>query len=620
MSLFSSLSVGWSGLSTSQNAINATAHNLANVETDGYSRQDTILTSFLYNTVGSSATSLKQVGLGTETATVSQVRDVFLDKAYRTELGRESYYDASVKAVDEIETVLGETEGVAFQDTLSDFWTSLQELVKTPESITVRSTFIESSVSFMDRANDIYNTICDYQNNLNSEISTQVNRINEIGKGIAELNKQILDVESAKVENANDLRDQRNSLIDELSGLTKISYKEDEDSQVSVYIEGEPFVTDGLSFEMGVKTEVDVLTEKYGGDEAARAKAEDECSNSQMYVPVWTSYGDREVYDTSEVPCTEKNTDIGSLKGIIVARGSRVGDYTDIPSLPDKADYTASDGTFDETAYNDALVKYNSDLSNYDNVIDPSVIMKMQAQFDQLINGVVTTINNILCPNKSYQFDADTTLTLSDGTTVSYAAGDTINVLDEDNAPVGYDSEKTMGEELFSRVSTPRYSTATLPDGSTIKIYNEETDDKSTRYTLGELTVNQSLLDNESKLPLSTNDSTGDYNVNVINSLSDAWGTPFSTLDPNSLTKYDFDDYYVAFVDVIANKGDTLNTIVDNQESMVNSIDTQRTSVSGVSSDEELTNLIKYQHAYNASARYVNVIDEMLEHLLNKLG
>lgn len=620
MSLFSSLSVGWSGLSTSQNAINTTAHNLANVETDGYSRQDTILTSFLYNTVGSSATSLKQVGLGTETATVSQVRDVFLDKAYRTEIGRENYYDASVKAVDEIETVLGETEGVAFQDTLSDFWTSLQELVKTPESITVRSTFIESSVSFMDRANDIYNTICDYQNNLNSEISTQVNRINEIGKGIAELNKQILDVESAKVENANDLRDQRNSLIDELSGLTKISYKEDEDSQVSVYIEGEPFVTDGLSFEMGVKTEVDVLTEKYGGDEAARAKAEDECSNSQMYVPVWTSYGDREVYDTSEVPCTEKNTDIGSLKGIIVARGSRVGDYTDIPSLPDKADYTASDGTFDETAYNDALVKYNSDLSNYDNVIDPSVIMKMQAQFDQLINGVVTTINNILCPNKSYQFDADTTLTLSDGTTVSYAAGDTINVLDEDNAPVGYDSEKTMGEELFSRVSTPRYSTATLPDGSTIKIYNEETDDKSTRYTLGELTVNQSLLDNESKLPLSTNDSTGDYNVNVINSLSDAWGTPFSTLDPNSLTKYDFDDYYVAFVDVIANKGDTLNTIVDNQESMVNSIDTQRTSVSGVSSDEELTNLIKYQHAYNASARYVNVIDEMLEHLLNKLG
>ena len=66
----------------------------------------------------------------------------------------------------------------------------------------------------------------------------------------------------------------------------------------------------------------------------------------------------------------------------------------------------------------------------------------------------------------------------------------------EDNAPVGYDSEKTMGEELFSRVSTPRYSTTTLPDGSTIKIYNEETM-INRPDTLGELTVNQSLLDNE---------------------------------------------------------------------------------------------------------------------------
>jgi flagellar hook-associated protein 1 FlgK len=70
----------------------------------------------------------------------------------------------------------------------------------------------------------------------------------------------------------------------------------------------------------------------------------------------------------------------------------------------------------------------------------------------------------------------------------------------------------------------------------------------------------------------------------------------------------------------LANRGDQLYTISTNQESMANSIDSQRQQTAGVSSDEELTNLIKYQHAYNASSRYITTVSEMLEHIIMRLG
>ena len=78
--------------------------------------------------------------------------------------------------------------------------------------------------------------------------------------------------------------------------------------------------------------------------------------------------------------------------------------------------------------------------------------------------------------------------------------------------------------------------------------------------------------------------------------------------------------YYTQFTGAIATKGDEYKTLADNQNAMVGSIQEKRIGVHGVSSDEELTYLIKFQHAYNASARYINVIDEMLEHVIERLG
>ena len=108
--------------------------------------------------------------------------------------------------------------------------------------------------------------------------------------------------------------------------------------------------------------------------------------------------------------------------------------------------------------------------------------------------------------------------------------------------------------------------------------------------------------------------------MKMVESLLSKWQEPFATLSPNDLTYNNFNGYYTAFTGAIANRGDEFDTLAKTQENMVNSVQDKRLGVTGVSSDEELTNLIKFQHAYNASARYITVVDDLLRHLIEKLG
>jgi flagellar hook-associated protein 1 FlgK len=515
--------------------------------------------------------------LGANFATVKQVRDSFLDQAYRQETGRQAFYDSQSQAVDEVEGLFGELEGVSFQDTIEEYWTALQELGKEPDSIVARASLIETAVTFIERAENISKQLNDYQINLNTQINKQVNRINEIGDEFKKLNVKIRQYESTGVEQANDLRDQRNLLIDELGKMAAVTYNEKSDGVVTVNLEGVPFVTEDTVFKMA----------------AVRIN-----ENSEMLKPVWVAHGNADVFNLDRAPSSKNNTDIGSLKGLLTARGDKQANYTDIPL---RENYE-TDGLYQEA------------VQEYNNKINPSVIMSVQAQFDQLIHGVVTSINNILSPNKE--------VTLSDGTKV--------RILDEANAPVGMDSDRTMGEGLFNRKSMGRYSEPAdieVEDGSggyetifNARIYIEEDPaDNYSLFTLGEIEINPKILQNNSIIPLSSNAGTGDYDIKTAQKLLSEWQEPFATLSPNTLTRNNFNDYYTSFISEIANRGEQLNTISDNQASMVESIDNQRMEVTGVSSDEELTNLIKFQHAYNAAARYVNVVSEMLEHIITNM-
>jgi len=606
MGLMSSLYTGVSGLQVSQRGLNTTAHNLSNMETEGYVRQQTLQTDSFYSNIGTTHISYMQVGHGAAAAAITQVRDVFLDKSYRQEIGRQKFYEAQYECATEMEEILGETEGVAFQDSVEDLWVAMQELCKEPDSIVTRSSFIQTAVSFIERAETVYSQIKEYQLNLNSNIQNTVDRINEIADEIHRLNGEIQKYEASKMEHANDYRDARNLLLDELGTIADISYKEQANGVVTVQLENQQLVSEDLVYYMDTR-----LLENDTG----------------MIEPYWPAFGDVPVYNFDPLPSSEANTDIGSLKGLLLVRGNKVGKHTDIPVEPDKADYTDESGYFYKDDYEDAYKEYEKEVRTFNMEIEASAIVCVQAEFDQLIHGIVTTINDILCPNVE--------VTTADGekirilnTELTTANGNKFYVSEENQAPVGMDENNTPGEALFNRKSVDRYEKTTamievngiFQEVEVWKYNEEDAGNNYSLFTLGEIEVNEKIMKDPSVIPLSSNDGTGDYAVEICDKLISEWQKPFSTLTPNEYKEHNFNEYYTEMIGALATRGEKFKNIYQGQETLVNSVDNQRLSVTAVSSDEELTNMIRFQQAYNASARYINVVSQMLEHLLNALG
>jgi len=218
MPLMGSLYIGSSGLQSSQNALNTTAHNMSNMGTTGYVRQQVQLGTREYNTISMNASSVanQQIGLGVTISKVTQARDFFLDQTYRKESGRSAFYETSYKAMSEVENLLGELDGSSFSDALGDLWTAVQDLANNPTSATNQGLLVQRASQFLEKANSVYSGLSSYQDNLNLQIKGSVDKINNYGKQIVALNDQIREIEAGSVESANDLRDARNKAIDEL--------------------------------------------------------------------------------------------------------------------------------------------------------------------------------------------------------------------------------------------------------------------------------------------------------------------------------------------------------------------------------------------------------------------
>lgn len=637
------LFIGTTGLKTAQTALNTTAHNLSNINTSGYTRQQVTFSDTQYVRVNTSdKVSSPDYGLGVAVSEVRRIRDQFIDQAYRNENSRLGFYESQYKAIEEIEDQFGEMQGVTYESYLINLYNSVNELAKNPTSTVARSSLIQNATAFIEKSENVYKGLKDYQTTLNTQVKNMVDSINKLGDKIYTLNKKISKIESTGIEDANDLRDERDAAIDELSKYIDITYYENDSKEVVISAEGIPFITMGELAKMDTRV----------------------VEGTNLVIPTWPGY-ERDVYDLSTEASNVDDTDKGELKGLLIARGNMVVDYTVVPEAPSSSDYDMStaDG---RAAYQEAYNKYYKAQEYYNTYIEPSAILSAMAGFDKLVNGIVEKINNILCPEKSevrnnpymapdgteiqadiYTYNSVSQQVLFDrygrevtGTdngdgTYSFSSGEklymsfggaevpvdsyTYSMLDMDKTGCGMDDDKTVGTELFSRKGTDRYIKTTDDSGKTIYIRNNlnETDYESL-YKLGNLQINPEAAQNVGKIPLSTVQGKEDFDR--AKELVDAWDEKFASLNPDTYAKSDFMTFYNNFIGEYATLGKALGNYVSNQTTMVDGYDNQRLQSEGVSSDEELEKMIKYQQAYNAASRYVNVVNQMLEHLVTSLG
>lgn len=553
MPLMGSLYVGTTGLQTSQNALNTTGHNLTNADTVGYVRQQTMLGDRGYNTISIDATAIanKQLGLGVNYSQIRQVRDVFLDQTYREESGRLAFYETYYSAIEEVETLLGEMDGASFQLSLDGLWVAIQEIAKDPDSSVTQGLLMQRAYTFMTDAKAVYQGLCDYQDNLNLDIKNMVDTINDYGAKIKDLNEQIIKIETGGIEKANDLKDERNRLVDELSSLANIDYMTDAFGNILVKIEGHMFVTPEKVNEIGYQ--LDDAATFYNVFWKDDAKLGLDSDGREYYEEV----EDAAVFDLSQEIATAMDTDIGELKALMITRGDHRANYTDLMAKHDEM--------------GEEIISANESYAN----ISDSVLMTVQAEFDRLVHGVVTVINGAL----------EQAWANSGGAYMSDGRGNPMQIFQRETADVGEAEDITESETLF---------------------------------TTANLIINMELMQTPAKLSFKKPDGSVDYETAEI--IKRAFEEKTLVLNPENTNPMGLSDYYASLVAHVANEGAVYKSIRDNEQITVDSTENARQQIIGVSTDEELSNMIRFQNAYNASSRYINVISEMLEHLLNALG
>lgn len=531
MSLMGSLYVGASGLQTGQNALNTTAHNMSNIDTTGYTRQQVQQGTRFYNTISktNSANAYQQIGLGVSYSQVKQVRDYFLDKTYRRESGRSAFYDASYDAIGEIQDLFQELEGEAFAEAIENVWGSVQELAKDPSNTVNQGVFVQRCSEFITRATAVYDGLCEYQDNMNYKVNQQVTQMNKYGQRIKELNEEILKIECAGFEKANDLRDERNQLTDELSKMANISLRQDIHGNFLIQVEGVDFVkADGVNL-------IDVALDETTG----------------FYTPYWKQFAKEgvdgkldisraQVFDLSIEVSTDMNTDIGGVKATLLARGNRRATYEDLA---------------DENKYNEEVA--------------PSIVMNIQAEFDQLINKVATQINQVLA-------------------------------------------------DAAARAELASPGTDYMKNPNTNDIIQIFTTKSGTDFTIKNLMIDDTIKQSPSLLGFIKDDKKVDQET--ADALKAIFTQENYTLNPNVKTKTNFVNYYNNLISQVANTGSVLRGISENQQMTVDNTCAAREQILGVSSDEEMSNMIMFQNAFNASSRYINVVSELLEHIISTLG
>ena len=223
-STFTGLNIGLSGLNLYQTAINTTSHNIANTDTEGYTRQQTVYKAANALKVNS---RYGMAGQGVQLEYVQQIRDTYYDVKFRDSNSRLGEYQVENEKLLELENYFNEiTSDSGFNAIYTQFNNAMVELTSDPSDETRRTQVISKASSFTTLINELATNLNISQNSVNDEIGIKISEINSISEQLFTLNKEITNIEIRGLK-ANDLRDQRNLLLDQLSEIANIEVKED---------------------------------------------------------------------------------------------------------------------------------------------------------------------------------------------------------------------------------------------------------------------------------------------------------------------------------------------------------------------------------------------------------
>ncbi|EGO62278.1 flagellar hook-associated protein FlgK [Acetonema longum] len=626
-STFGGLGTMVRGLNTQQVALETMGHNIANANTPGYSRQRANMTTTYPQTIYGQGGTF-QIGTGVSVQSVTRIRDAFTDKQMWAQLKSLGYANAKSDALARVEDVYREPTDLGLQALMDKFWSAWKTVADNPADLGGRTVLREQGVALANAiqtsAKDLDNLISD----INSTIKQKVTRVNEISEEILALNKQISRIEMGDLDHANDLRDRRDLLVDELSQLTGAQVTEDAKGNYIIQAGGATLVDARNTTKLKYK-EITPGLEPTDAD----------------YGFVRTT-----IIVDSPGPEVLANFSGGELKGLIESRDVDAKNELDNISTMSKfllkefnLIHRVGYGRDDSTAYNFFGAQQTAAPAN-DNYTDA-------ANWAALFGTATPTDGDwikALTVNKDL-FDEVSGL---DRIAAKTANSTDLSVGQSDPnsgaATVGgsYSGSQTkdfevyiIGRDASGRVTAVEYRTRTnggawsglatatatttsdpylftLSDNMTIRI---ATDPDNTLGAAG------SMAGDRYSFTVSQGYASGDNALRLAEALRSDVRDTIDSIDP-AFTDFTFgtgislNNFYKSAIGTLGVQAEEAITLVERQELVVSQVDVWRQSVSGVNMDEEMTDMIRFQKAYNAASRVVTSIDEMLDKLINSTG
>ncbi|HWR22913.1 MAG TPA: flagellar hook-associated protein FlgK [Feifaniaceae bacterium] len=496
MSSFYGLEIAKTGLFISQKGINLAGHNIANADTKGYTRQRLSLASIDPVSLTARFLPIRRgaVGGGVAVLEIEQLRNAYVDRMLRNENSSLGQWNTRTSEMEYIETIFNTVGDANLSNSLADFFDSVQEFSAKPVSKEMRTNLQHAAISLTETFGHYYKQLTTLRSQMNDSISVTVNRINEITQSIAEYNEHIQIFEISG-ENANDLRDKRNVLLDELSGLVDMEYQytTDTDGQekLTVRIAGNTVVDHSASYKLKVVADAN-------GDY-------DVCMDNAAETPV--------------------NYTNGEIEGYRQLRDGSSPDDMGIPYLMNELNKLAQ-----------GIAKQFNDIHK---------------------QGWTMPHDSVVSQQGVYLFHVDV-----DGS----------------------------GVEDYSSITAGNFS---ISDAVLNDVYM--------------LAASSKEIDFSSSDPQDTN--------NDIALALAALGTSSVTMGNTS-----FEGYLKNLVVELGVSSAHCEKMLTSEQTLVSNLESRKESVSGVSVDEEMVQLMKFQHMYNASSRVITSIDELLDKLINGTG
>ncbi|MDQ7042161.1 MAG: flagellar hook-associated protein FlgK [Sulfurimonas sp.] len=620
-SLFNSLSIGYSGLNAAQVGINVTGSNITNAEVEGYTRQRVIQSAQtpLFTTSGN-------VGNGTQITDIQRVFDNFVFDRYTSISADKEYTEFTQQTLEELSTYFPEIDGVGIKSDLTEYYNMWQTLADNPDNDAIKVALAEQTTTLTQHISQTQAQVTALQDNMNAQLEVNVNQVNSIIKELATLNKTIDSAESGDVYTASDLRDRRNVLERDLSrliGATTNSGQLDANIQIdsnsnlktgsyTVSVNGFNIVDGGTYHPISISNE----------------------NNKNGFYEV--SY---ERQDGVLIPMEESLTS-GKIGAILDLRGGSIDTTTGVPQ----------DGTIQKVvAQLDAFAKGLIEATN--NLYASASTTKMESN-PQTIDSSSSLISSDLNINEGsfdlivYDIDgnevARRSIDINAATSMSGVINSNsiegqmlANKDDNDDGNANNDIDNflnfnyqqsadgiTRVELTMDPLSESQGYTFSLEDTLTSSNYSSGTNFAGAlglgRFFDGDsassIALNSSLKDNPTDITAGVSGTSGDNRVALSMVQQQYEKYPFEIgTELYDTTIYGMFDITATFVGISTNAAISKNETTSVQFSAV---ELEYFSTSKVNIDEELTNLIKYQTAYGASAKIITTIDQMMQTLL----